>query len=154
MVIDIDGELCYCGNYGCVESYSSINSIVKKFKSELKKGKTTSIKKNIEEINFEDIFLAAGEGDIVARDVVTNSALVFGVCLANYINLLNPQLIILSGPSIYNSQLFYEVCAETAVTRINAINTNIKFSKGGYFKENAMALGAAAMVMETCLDKL
>ena len=154
MVIDIDGEPCYCGNYGCVESYSSIYSIVKKFKNDLKRGKTTSIKKTIEEINFLDIFVAADEGDVVARDIISNSALVFGASLANYINLLNPQLIILSGPSIYNSQLFYEVCTETAIKRINTSSVNIKFSKGGYFKENAIALGAASMVVEVCLDKV
>jgi predicted NBD/HSP70 family sugar kinase len=154
MVIDIDGEPCYCGNYGCVESYSSIYSIVKKFKDELKKERITFVKKDIREINFLDIFIAADEGDIVARDVVTNSALLFGAAIANYINLLNPQLIILSGPSIYNSHLFYKISTETALKRINNANTNIRFSKGGYFKENAIALGAASMVVETCLGKL
>jgi predicted NBD/HSP70 family sugar kinase len=43
MVIDVDGELCSCGNYGCVECYSSIPAIVGKFARELKKGRVTAV---------------------------------------------------------------------------------------------------------------
>jgi predicted NBD/HSP70 family sugar kinase len=151
MVIDIDGEACYCGNYGCVECYSSIYAIIKRFKRELKKGKLSSIKKKLDDINYLDIFMAADKGDLLSREVVTNSALIFGTALANYINLLNPRLVILSGPTVYISEIFYEISMEAALKKINATNVNIKFSKGGNFKEHAIAIGAAAMVLENFL---
>lgn len=31
MIVDVEGELCLCGNYGCIESYLLILSIIKKF---------------------------------------------------------------------------------------------------------------------------
>lgn len=151
MVIDIDGEACYCGNYGCVECYSSIYAIINRFKRELKKGKLSSIKKKLDDINYLDIFMAADKGDLLSREVVTNSALIFGTALANYINLLNPRLVILSGPTVYISEIFYEVSMEAALKRINTTNINIRFSKGGNFKEHAIAIGAAAMVLENFL---
>jgi len=46
MIIDVNGDLCSCGNYGCIECYSSIPSIVKRFVSELKKGRITEIKRS------------------------------------------------------------------------------------------------------------
>jgi predicted NBD/HSP70 family sugar kinase len=153
MIIDIEGKSCYCGNYGCVESYASIPSIVKDFKEELKNGNESLINKSIDKITYLDVFDAADKGDTAAKAVMTDSALVFGTALANYINLLNPQLIILSGPTVYKSEIFYKVVAETALKKINSRGANIKFSKGGCFKEYAMAMGAAAMVLETSLHQ-
>jgi predicted NBD/HSP70 family sugar kinase len=153
MVVDINGDQCYCGNYGCLENYSSIHAILKKFKDEIKKGQPSLVIKDLKEINYLDVFQAANEGDIVAKDIVFNSANVFGIALANYIKLLNPHLVILSGPIIYNSDMFYNVSTEVALKRINDSNANIIFSKGGHFKEYAMAVGAAAMVIESCLGE-
>jgi predicted NBD/HSP70 family sugar kinase len=153
MIIDIEGKSCYCGNYGCVESYASIPSIVKDFKEELKIGNVSLINKSIDKITYLDVFDAADKGDTAAKAVMTDSALVFGTALANYINLLNPQLIILSGPTVYKSEIFYKVVAETALKKINLRGANIKFSKGGCFKEFAMAIGAAAMVLETSVHQ-
>jgi predicted NBD/HSP70 family sugar kinase len=154
MIIDIEGKSCYCGNYGCVESYASIPSIVKDFKGELKIGNESLINKSMDKITYLDVFDAADKGDIAAKAVMTDSALVFGTALANYINLLNPQLIILSGPTVYKSEIFYKVAAETALKKINSRGANIKFSKGGCFKEYAMAIGAAAMVVEASLTSV
>lgn len=154
MIIDIDGEPCDCGNYGCLDCYSSINSILRKFKGELKKGKASSIKKSIKDIGFKDLLSAADLGDTVAVDVITDAALVFATALVNYINLLAPNLIILSGPVIYNSELFYRLSVETIIKKIDTQRMNIRFSKAGAFKELAMAIGASAMVLEKSLGQI
>lgn len=152
MIIDIDGKACYCGNYGCVESYASIPSIVNDYKGKLERGNVSLINKRLDEITYLDVFDEADKGDAYAKGVMLDSALVFGSALTNYINLLNPQLIILSGPTVYKSEIFYKVSTETALKKINSASTNIKFSKGGCFKEYAMAVGAAAMIVEASIE--
>ncbi|MFL0246858.1 ROK family protein [Candidatus Clostridium stratigraminis] len=153
MVIDIDGKRCYCGNKGCVESYASIPSIVKEFKGELIRGKLSLLNKSLEEITYLDVFNACSHGDTTSKEVIANAALVFGTALSNYINLLNPQLIILSGPIINNSEFYYMISTETALKKVNSKNASVKFSKGGFFKEYAMAVGAAALVVENSLNQ-
>lgn len=153
MIIDIDGEKCKCGNYGCIECYSSISSIIKKFTAQIKKGKQTSTYKSLDEIKYKDICIAAQQGDDLAKNIISEAALVLGTGLVNYINLLSPKVVILSGPLIMNSKLFYEVCVDTVLRKLYSHRRkNVIFSKGGYFKENAMAVGAAAMVMEKFLE--
>lgn len=152
MVIDINGRECYCGNHGCVESYSSIYSILKEFKVKSIRENKTYIQKDLDSIDYKDVFNLANEGEHIANEVVSNSAIVFGTALANYINLLNPQLVILSGPTIYSSDIFYKLSTEVAIKKINAANANIKFSKGGYFKEFTMAVGAAAIMIESYIS--
>lgn len=149
MVIDVDGEACSCGNYGCIECYSSILAITKKFTSEIKKGRISLLRKPIDEISYIDICRAAEENDEVAKEVIINAATIFGTGLANYINLLSPKLIILSGPLIKHSQLFYDTCTEIAFQKCYLKKENgIFFSKGGHFQDYAMAVGAAVEVID------
>ena len=153
MVIDVDGELCICGNYGCIECYSSIHSITKKFNSEIKKGRLSSILKFIEEIDYIDICNYAEGKDQLSREIIENAAVIFGAGLTNYINLMNPQFVILSGPLIKHSRLFYDLSTQTALKRIySRENHKVIFCKGGHFGDNAMAIGAAVMVMEEAMN--
>ena len=76
-----------------------------------------------------------------------------GVGLANLIKLVNPGIVILSGPLIKHSRLFYEKCTETALEKIRTQGESKPFfSSGGYFNENAISIGAAALVMESFLE--
>ncbi|AGK99071.1 ROK family transcriptional regulator [Clostridium pasteurianum] len=152
MVIDVDGEKCICGNYGCVECYSSIKSITKNFKKRIAMGESTKIQKSIDDINYIDISLAAQNGDNVSEEVIKKAAEIFGTGLSNFINLLNPELIILSGPLIMVSELFYKISVATAKQKCYlSKHSNIFFNRGGYFKENAISAGAAAMAIENLL---
>lgn len=152
MVIDVDGELCNCGNYGCIDCYSSIYAIVHKYIAALKQGRSTTITNPIETIDYIDICQAAEQNDTLAKEIIINAAIIFGAGLANYINLLNPGLVILSGPLISHSELYYQVASETAAKRLYDKEPNrIIFSKGGRFGDDAIALGAAVMVVESYL---
>ena len=153
MIIDIDGEQCKCGNFGCIECYSSIHAIVKKFSIEIKKGRHSIIKKELEDIEYRDICEAAEKNDNLAKEIITASALILGTGLANYVNLVNPGLVVLSGPMITNSKLFYDECIKTVMKKLHADKgKRILFSRGGHFKQNAISVGAAALVIERCLE--
>lgn len=154
MVINVDGEKCICGNYGCVECYSSIKSITRNFKKRITMGESTKIQKSIDDINYIDISLAAQNGDSAAAEVIKKAAEIFGTGLSNFINLLNPELIILSGPLIMVSELFYKISVDTAKQKCYlSKHSNIFFNRGGYFKENAISAGAAAMAIENLLKE-
>ena len=153
MVIDVDGEQCSCGNYGCIERYSSIPSIVQKYGSAVKKGRFSAVSKPLQEINYMDICDAAEQKAELAREIITDAAAIFGAGLANYMNLLNPDLIVLSGPLIKHSPLFYQVCTRIALKKYYLKEEGkVIFSRGGHFKDSAIAVGAAAMVIESYLN--
>lgn len=152
MVIDINGEKCRCGNYGCIECYSSINAITKKFSSEIKNGRHTAISKKINDISYKDICIAAEHDDKLAQEILKNAALIFGAGLANYIKLLTPDLVILSGPLMIQSKLFYDLCVENAIVRLSPDKSKrVIFNRCGHFGERAMSVGAATMAIERYL---
>ncbi len=149
MIIDLNGEKCSCGNRGCIETYSSIYSIAERFR-ELNKGTADELQ---DKFSYVDICKAAESNDSSARKVIIEGAEIMGVGLANLIKLLNPGIVILSGPLIKHSRLFYEKCTETALDKIRTHGPGkLFFSKGGYFNENAISVGAAALVLEYLLE--
>ncbi len=153
MVIDVNGEKCSCGNRGCIEAYSSLYSIIENY-MELK-DKAAGGPKHPEQVSYRDICAAAEAGDPIAVQVIKDSAAVMGNGIANLIKLLNPGMVILSGPLIQNSGLFYQVCVDTALDKIHMHDTGkIFFSRGGYFDENVISIGSAAMVLEKFLDNV
>ena len=152
MVINIDGEACSCGNFGCIECYSSVFAITRKYFSELKEGKFSTIPKSSNGVNYMDICHAAENGDELCGEIIAESASILGTGLANFINLWNPDLVILSGPLIKHSTLFYKISTETASQKFYAKkdHSNI-FSRGGHFEDMAIAVGSAALVVESLL---
>lgn len=154
MVVDMDGEQCECGNYGCIQCYATILAITAHFVSERKKGKKSLLQKPLHELDYMGICEAAEKQDPLASEVISNAAVVFGIGLANYMSILDPHLIILSGPLIAHSRLFYEVCSNTALEKSYLKpKHNITFSRGGYFKEKAIAVGAAILMTEKLIQE-
>ena len=148
MIVDLNGEVCSCGNYGCIESYASILNITKKFVHKIKENKVLDINKELDSIDYKYVCSLAERKNEDAVNIIKNSALYFGIGLSNYIKLFNPELIILSGPLIDNSKLFYDICKEIALEKCHVKNNNIKFSRGGYYKNKSIAVGACAMVIQ------
>jgi len=153
MIIDINGEPCSCGNNGCIESYSSIPSIVNRFEKEVKFGNPTTILKPLMDVKYFDICDAAINGDELSKKLIENAGEILGTGLANFSNLLNPDLIILSGPLVNYCNIFYDMVEKTFRNRTYfKKEKKVIFNKGGQFKDNSIALGAAAMFLEQMLN--
>ena len=152
MIVDVNGLKCSCGNYGCIESYVSISNITQKFIDEMKGMKSLRLNKNLSSINYRDVCSLAERENEIAINIIKDSALYFGIGLSNYIKLFNPELIILSGPLVQNSKLFYDLSKETALKKSHIENNNIEFSNGGYFEDTSISVGACAIVIQKILN--
>jgi glucokinase len=101
MCIHADGEKCPCGNYGCLESYASARAILSKAVSDLEKGRGSFLREycggNFYKLTAEDIFKAALDGDALARELLKNAGKYLGIGIANIINMMSPEAVILTG---------------------------------------------------------
>jgi fructokinase len=86
MSIDPNGPLCYCGQRGCVETYISGGGLQKRWTER------TGATARLQEI---EAAYRAGDAQAVAfmQDFFRN----FGRCMANLINILDPDIIVLGG---------------------------------------------------------
>lgn len=121
MRVDINGRKCQCGNYGCVEAYSSANSILSSVQSELKMGKPSLLSEKINSLTFYDICEAVKQNDRLATNIIEDAAYIFSIGLENFLNIVDVEIIILGGMLIEKCDLFYEIVAKCISERLPAI---------------------------------
>lgn len=101
MSINSEAEKCSCGNIGCLENYASARAMVSKTVGFIEKGSESILKDcckgNIYKLTPEDIYKAALDGDALAREILKDAGKYLGVGLANIINIMSPDAIILTG---------------------------------------------------------
>ncbi len=100
MTISSTGRKCKCGNYGCLEAYASGPAIALRAVEGLEAGAESILLElvdDLSEITAETVFEAVVRGDRYATDVVSDTAKFLGAGVANVINVLNPEMVVISG---------------------------------------------------------
>ena len=95
--INENGDLCYCGNRGCLELYASGKAILDAVGSALKQGVTSTLSRLNGSLTYEVVVEAAEQGDKLANRVLSQAGTHLGTALADVVNLLNPDKIVLGG---------------------------------------------------------
>jgi glucokinase len=105
-----DGPPCGCGDRGCVEVFASGAGIVNRAKAALSRGdrEAQASSLTIEGLIAEAVFRAALEGDALAKTVVRRAGEMLGLALADYVNINNPEAIVLGGGLTRAGELYRE----------------------------------------------
>jgi predicted NBD/HSP70 family sugar kinase len=93
--IVLNGRLCHCGSHGCIEAYTGAPGIIQTLRELTPDSKL--IQPNDQVGTIQNLGQAALQNDPTARMVLSNTAQYLGGGIANIINLINPQLIVLGG---------------------------------------------------------
>ncbi|MBB5752875.1 ROK family transcriptional regulator [Prosthecomicrobium pneumaticum] len=139
--LDPDGDLCRCGNRGCLELTASFNRPLEQL-SRLYGRRMT----------MDDAIRLAEQGDVGARRLIEDTAAVAGRGLALVGTLINPPLIIIGGRMALAGDILLAplVAAYEKHTLIKArdvaerLRTRITIGK---FTENDKLLGAVGLVL-------
>jgi len=101
MVIEVDGPKCGCGNRGCLEALASRTAIFRKIQSAVKDGQKTILADmlgpDLADMRSGDLRKAIRKGDKFVEKVVEEAAEYAGIGVANLINLLNPEIVVVGG---------------------------------------------------------
>jgi glucokinase len=100
MVLEMDGPKCGCGNKGCFEALASRTAMFRRIKTAIKEGQKTLLTEMLEDVDklrSGDLRKAVRRGDKLAERVVEEAAQYIGVAVANLVNVLNPEVVVLGG---------------------------------------------------------
>src|ERR1700704_5759334 len=108
--IILDGKLwrgvdCPCGSRGCLEVYASATAIVRMTR-EARPRYPDSVLHTSEALTSEEIYRAGLAGDELALEVFRRMGVYLGIGLANLINILNPEMIVIGGGGVNGWDLF------------------------------------------------
>ena len=93
-------ESCGCGRKGCWEQYASVTALIKSAKEAAKKvpeSELNNVCASLENLNARMIFDAAQNGDQTAKDVLDLFFRYVAVGVANLVNIMEPDVIVLGG---------------------------------------------------------
>ncbi len=97
-----NGDLCICGKRGCLETIASSNTIIKRVKQGFEGNVISSLLNQFmghpEKVTPEDVINSAREGDEFCISILNEIGIAMGKGLSYIIQLLNPEIIVLSGP--------------------------------------------------------
>ncbi|MFJ8150925.1 ROK family transcriptional regulator [Streptomyces sp. NPDC094468] len=91
----LDGRPCHCGNRGCVETYVGAPGIMLNLREVCPD--SPLLRPDDQTATIEALARGVADGDPVAVRVVRDTARYIGAGVANLVNLLNPELVVLSS---------------------------------------------------------
>ncbi len=117
-----NGPRCGCGKRGCLEALCSGPAIARRAQAALQKeqkgGKSptallTLTDGRIEAIKSEHVLAAARTGDALALELVQETAYYMGWGIANLVNILNPDIVLLGTIAVAAGDLLLDPIRET-----------------------------------------
>ncbi len=165
MTIKYDGDVCPCGNKGCLELYGTIGGIENLYKKYSGESACLNliIRNILSDLKYDETKLDDfdymkylsnyfSETNNYYFKALNDGIHILALGLNNFSNLINADRIVINGPLIQKDILIYKLLLYHLKTLNNNDSTiNKIYTTEGYFKSNIISTGAAFTLL---LNKL
>ena len=147
--IDYRGPRCGCGKLGCIEVLASGPAIARRASKKIaEQGRTSVILQEAgghpDRITSEMVGRAYAAGDLLAKEVLQETALFITIWLGNIVDLLEPDVMILGGGAASMLQPFFDEIRERLPSWcVNSHCQEIPLIAAHYGADAGIAGGAA-----------
>jgi len=155
MILQMDGPKCGCGKRGCAEALASRTAMEREVRAMIKKGARSCVlelmkERSKERMTSSIIIRALKKKDPVMRAVVRRTAQYLGILVANVVNMMDPECVVIGGGVAERLQEeLVEPIRKTArkyfLCQRDASKVKIVAAKLG---DNAGALGAVVLARQ------
>ena len=150
MIIQTDGpRLGDDGNFGALEAFVSVQALERQAQAQAKMGRSRWLEAfgvPPDRIRYDDLLEALRRDNPCAVELFEQAAAYFGIGLANLINVLHPEIVILGGALVNYDERFFETAIEIARKNVYYYPEYQPVFTKGELREDAVATGAALMV--------
>jgi predicted NBD/HSP70 family sugar kinase len=136
-IVDESGDVCRCGNRGCLETYAGAPAIVGLLRRSLGA-----------DMEPEQVLERARKGDAACRRVLADAGRHIGMAVANLCNLFNPARIVVGGSIAQAGDIVLDPLHESVRLRAIASAAEDVEIVPGRLGERAELLGAVALVLQ------
>lgn len=150
MVINYKGRSCTCGRKGCLETYASATGLIQSAKEKMALLKDSQIWVLVEgdedAVTGKVVFEAFKKGDQAAIEVVEEYIEILSIGLANVVNALQPEVIVIGGGISHQGQWLMDALQikvdQQVFGRFGSKQTSIRVARLG---NDAGIIGAALL---------
>lgn len=143
-------RLCYCGKPDCVENDTAFPALVTSIMEALNNGVFSTLKPGAP-ITVATIRQALESGDRMCRHYVREAAIRIGLVIANSVNLLNPELVVLHGFMLELGDYFLQQLEQSLRENVLSIAADFEL-RISESMETLLPLGAVAEIFSTYLQ--
>jgi len=148
-----DGPLCGCGQRGCLEAVASRLAISADAAKAVFRGEAPHLQEisgtDLANIRSKALAAAINAGDKSIEKIIREAAQWIGVGVANVVNLLAPNVVVLGGGLVEAMPvIFQEAVAETAYQRVMPPYKNTFKVEVAQLGDDAAVIGSAAWAMQ------
>lgn len=151
IILPNNGDLCRCGQHGCLETLVSEPVLLQEAQVLADKNPNSILDVHLSDAEvspISGIFAAARDGDQPTLCMIENQMQYLGLSLANLVNVLNPELIILGGMFAQGSDLILpKVEATMRRLAFAGLGENVNVQPTG-FGWRAGVVGAASLALK------
>jgi len=144
-----DGVPCACGQLGCVEAYASGRGFARRLEAALAAGTETCLgpetEGNASRVTAALVARAAAAGDTFARGLWDDAERFLGQAIANYVTLLNPELLVLGGGVMTTVPGLAPALERQIRTHATVLSRDVRIARAGLGDSSAI-FGAADRV--------
>jgi len=154
VVIDADGPSCQgnCPNRGCLEAVASGTALAREARAAAEAEPTSALGRAFasgREVTGPLVTELAHDGDAAARAVLELIGRRLGVGVANYVNVFNPEVVVLGGGVMAAGELLLEPARAEVVARALAPARDVVRVEAAHLGAEAGMVGAAALALDS-----
>ncbi|MCK0471804.1 ROK family transcriptional regulator [Alkalihalobacillus sp. APA_J-10(15)] len=139
MIVQPGGRMCTCGKKGCLNAYSSFGAMF---------DLVQQIDSSLVLTSPENLIDALQNGEPTVEAVTHEAAYYYGLAIANMVNVLHPDVVLLQGKLIEQNERYLNRVIAVAKEHIYASHlTDLHIGKGKLGRE-AVAIGAAVELFQ------
>jgi glucokinase len=121
----VDGLPCRCGQRGCLEQYVSGTGFQRRFEA----ARAAGVKTGLTDVTGDDparltapmVWAAADAGDAFAREVRVDAERYLALGIANYVSVINPEVLVFGGGVVENVPALVEAATPELLVRTTVL---------------------------------
>lgn len=140
------GRQCGCGKKGCLEAYASAIGLARTAQEWLAGTDSPSLLRGKKDITSKDVAEAAGQGDLLAKQVFDYTGEILGAACADFVAFSAPEAVIIFGGLAQAGDLLMKPAREAfEANLVHLWKGKVKFITSGLKESDAAILGASAL---------
>jgi predicted NBD/HSP70 family sugar kinase len=136
VLVDPDGLVCRCGNRGCLETVAAAEALVDLL------GRSHG-----KDLTVPQMLQLARDGDLGSQRVIADAGRAIGLVVAELLNVLNPELVVVGGELAGAGDLLLEGVRESIGRAALPAAAGSSRLVAGILGDRAQVLGAVALVV-------
>ncbi len=150
VTVQATGPRCACGNRSCLEAFASGTAIGRRAREIASERPDSALGQLAAErkVLGEDVTDLARQGDKGALSVLKEAGRWLGIGLAGFVNIFNPEVVVVGGGVIAAGDLLLEPARESVATRALRPSRDLVRIVPARFGAESGMLGAAALALD------